>query len=148
MEEIWKDVVGYEGIYKVSNFGNVYSIKNKKRLKPYKNSCNYKRVNLWLNGRGENAVIHRLVAKAFIPNPLNLPQVNHKDENKANNYVDNLEWCTASYNCNYGTRIERFSKKLKGRISPMKGKKFSEEHRRKISISKKEYWEDKKRRES
>lgn len=103
MEEIWKDIEGFNGDYWVSNLGNVKSLKrgNKRLLKPRKQSGYYKVV-LYNNEKHEYA-IHRLVATAFISNPDNLPQVNHKDENKANNRVDNLEWCTQEYNVNYGT---------------------------------------------
>lgn len=111
IEEIWKTIEGYPN-YEVSNLGNVRSLnfhKEKKiKLKtPTKNKFGYLRILLWKDGKPKLQSIHRLVAKAFIPNPDNLPQVNHKDENKQNNCVDNLEWCTASYNINYGTRTER-----------------------------------------
>ena len=109
MEEIWKDVVGYEGLYKVSNKGNVKSLNWKKRgyaknlwLKPHKNG--YWQVELAKDGVKKCFVVHRLVASAFIPNPNSYPQVNHKDENKKNNCVENLEWCNASYNAIYSLR--------------------------------------------
>lgn len=76
---------------------------------------------------GKHKLIHRLVAEAFIPNPNNLPQVNHKDENKANNSVSNLEWCNASYNINYGSRNEKSASKHRGM-------KRSEETKRKMKI--------------
>ena len=119
MEEIWKPI-GYEG-YEVSNLGRVKSYKydkiNGKIMKPYKNTKGYLQIDLQLDGRKrENRVhlsIHRLVAIAFIPNPDNLPQVNHKDEDKTNNCVDNLEWCTNDYNAHYGTHIERVAEKIR-----------------------------------
>ena len=110
--EIWRDIQGYEGIYKISNLGRVKSlnrIDSLGRNVPEKikaivdNGNGYKVVNLKRNGKQKLFTIHRLVAKAFIPNPDNLPCVNHKDENKANNYANNLEWCTHEYNNNYGT---------------------------------------------
>lgn len=117
MKEIWKDIEGYEGLYQVSNFGNVKSLnrtlKDKNgRLKRYKgkkitghaNSNGYLRVPL----SGKNYFIHRLVAKAFIENPDNLDVVNHKDFNPKNNLVDNLEWCTFDYNMKYSYANGRF----------------------------------------
>ena len=119
MEEIWKPI-GYEG-YEVSNLGRVKSYKydkiNGKIMKPYKNTKGYLQIDLQLDGRKrENRVhlaVHRLVAIAFIPNPDNLPQVNHKDEDKTNNCVDNLELCTNDYNAHYGTHIERVAEKIR-----------------------------------
>lgn len=101
MEE-WRPVVGYEGLYEVSSTGKVKSLfRYKKVLKP--NYCTtYPTVQLFKDGRGKCALIHRLVAEAFIPNPLNLPQVNHIDENTRNFSIENLEWCDAKYNMNYG----------------------------------------------
>ena len=122
--EIWKPVVGYEGLYEVSSYGRVRSFKQKsngKILKAFKDTGGYWRV--CLNTKEQHSV-HRLVAQAFIPNPNNLPMVNHKDENKANNIVwvnddgsidydkSNLEWCDAKYNCNYGTLQERRVRKV------------------------------------
>ena len=113
-KEIWKPVVGYEGLYEVSNWGRIKSIKfGKERiLNPGTNSCGYLHVGLYKNGKRKIFLVHRLVAEAFIPNPNNLPCINHKDENKLNNSVENLEWCNSKYNNTYGTRIERISKKL------------------------------------
>lgn len=111
-KEYWKPIKGYEGLYMVSNWGRVKSIKfGKERiLKPVTNSSGYLLVGLYKNNIEKKYSVHRLVAEAFIPNPYNLPQVNHRDENKLNNNVDNLEWCTNEYNINYGTRTERYSK--------------------------------------
>ena len=107
MKEIFKDIKNYEGLYQVSNLGRVYSIRNNKILKPKLNRCGYLSVNLKYKGSHVTKSIHRLVAEAFIPNPNDFPQVNHKDEDKTNNCVDNLEWCSAKYNINYGTCRER-----------------------------------------
>ena len=104
--EIWKNVKDYEGIYYVSNLGNVKRIyKNKKErlLKPFFDKGNYLKVILSKNNKHVQRFIHRLVAQAFIPNPNNLPQVNHKNEIKTDNKVENLEWCTQRYNILYGT---------------------------------------------
>lgn len=103
MEEIWKDVPGYEGIYVVSSFGRIRNLVSGKFIKPSQKNDGYCRVCLSKNGCGKCINIHRLVAQVFIPNPDNLPQVNHRDEDKTNNNVTNLEWCSAKYNINYGT---------------------------------------------
>ena len=93
--EIWKKFIDK---YYVSNYGNVKNINTGKILKPRKQHKGYLVVNLSINGKIKTYTIHRLVANLFIPNPQNLPQVNHKDLNKENNYVENLEWCSAVYN--------------------------------------------------
>lgn len=100
-EEIWKDVVGYEGLYKVSNLGNVYSNYVHRNLKQGNYKDGYKFVILNRNGRSKYMSVHRLVATAFIPNPDDLPEVNHKDETPYHNNVENLEWCDYSYNATY-----------------------------------------------
>lgn len=120
MEEIWKDVKGYEGLYQVSNLGRIKSFNymntgKEKILKNRLDKGGYYSIVLYKNGKYINKKVHRLVAEAFIPNLDNLPQVNHKDENKLNNRVDNLEWCTAKYNNNYGTHNLKLSLSLKGK---------------------------------
>lgn len=104
--ERWRDIAGYEGRYRISDHGRVFSLISRKLLFLNTNNCGYKCVYLYAAGAGnyKNIKVHRLVAAAFIPNPLNLPQVNHKNENKADNHYSNLEWCSANYNNNYGTR--------------------------------------------
>lgn len=96
--EIWKDIQGYGGKYQVSNLGRVRSILRNKILIPKKTKKGYLRIRLYENNHCKNIVIHRLVAFAFIPNPENKPQVNHKDGNKENNCVSNLEWCSCYEN--------------------------------------------------
>lgn len=114
MKEEWRDIDGYEGLYQVSTWGRVKSLKynhqNVERLlKPLGGSKGYLHVCLWKNGQVKQVMIHRIVANAFIHNPQGLPQINHKDENKQNNEVSNLEWCTVKYNLNYGTHNQRVS---------------------------------------
>ena len=106
MQEIWKDIKGYEGLYQISNLGNLISIKHN-TIKPIIVSKNqkYLRNNLWKDGKYKTFSIHRLVAEAFLPNPNNFTVVNHKDGNKLNNRVDNLEWCTQSYNVKESYRL-------------------------------------------
>lgn len=127
MVEIWKDVVGYEGLYEVSNFGRVRSRVNNhevlrtepKMLKLVKNNNGYIRISLCKEGKKVSKAVHRMVAEAFLENPSNLPQVNHKDEDRTNNFIffdengtvvpekSNLEWCDAKHNINWGTRTEK-----------------------------------------
>lgn len=104
MKEVWKDIPMYEGIYEVSTFGRVRSKVTGSITIGYPNHKGYLRAYIYLNGMMKKEFVHRLVAITFLPNPNNYPQVNHKDEDKTNNRVDNLEWCTCEYNNNYGTR--------------------------------------------
>ena len=106
MEE-WKNIIGYEGLYEVSDKGNVRNVRRNTLLKLSKNNYGYIQVYLYKNGIKTGFKVHRLVAKAFIPNPDNLPQVNHKNEVKSDNCVDNLEWCDNYYNLMYGTGNDR-----------------------------------------
>ena len=116
VEEIWKDIKGYEGLYQVSNFGKIKSLsknnhnygENGKILKGINNK-GYLRVGLSKNGKAKQYPIHRIVAETFIDNVYNLPCVNHIDENKMNNRADNLEWCSVEYNNNYGNRNKKIS---------------------------------------
>ena len=94
-----KDIVGYEGLYAVTSCGKVWSYKNEKFLEPDISNSGYLRVDLWKNGKMKHFAVHRLVAEAYIPNPDNLPQVDHIDENKTHNYVNNLQWITHKDNC-------------------------------------------------
>ena len=115
MREIWKDIKDYEGLYQVSNWGRVKSLGNggthkTSRILKSADARGYLQVELSKNGKTKKFSIHRLVAEAFLPNPLNLPQINHKDENPSNNNVSNLEWCDCKYNINYGSRNKKVAK--------------------------------------
>lgn len=112
MEEIWKDIEGYEGVYQVSNLGRVKRFETGRILKGVKNEYGYLLANLSKNNIRSTKRIHRLVAEAFIPNPQNKPEVNHIDENKLNNDITNLEWVTSKENLNHGTRNERAGKAI------------------------------------
>ena len=114
MDEIWHDIEGYEGLYQISNKGRVKRLlgPSERILRPWDNGYGYMIIGLFKNGMHKRIRVHRLVAIAFVPNPHNLPEVNHKDENKKNNCVENLEWCDRVYNVNYGTRNERASRKI------------------------------------
>lgn len=165
MNEVWLDIENYEGLYQVSNFGRVRTVPHYSvdklgrkyfvggrilRLHTYPNG--YKDVMLQHEGKAKRHLVHRLVANAFIPNPNNLPEINHKDESRDNNCANNLEWCDRSYNCNYGSYNEKRSalakgrkwtdeqrkaqsERLKGRPSPNKGKHLSEEAKQKLRIA-------------
>lgn len=109
---MWAEIRGYEDLYYVSTDGEVYSVRRKKILKPWKNEIGYLLVTLRKDGVKKNVRVHRLVAEAFIPNPHGYPQINHKDEDKTNPHVDNLEWCDAKYNINFGSGIARRSKRV------------------------------------
>ena len=118
MDEVWKDIEGYEGYYQVSNCGRVKSLdrivtsgKTKKGMiiQGILDIGGYVRVTLWKSCKPKKYMVHRLVAFAFLDNPNNLKMINHIDENKENNNVTNLEWCDCKYNINYGTRTIRAS---------------------------------------
>lgn len=132
---VWVAINGFEGLYEISNFGRVRNRNGevlKQRIKRTNCTC-YKTVDLWKDGRYYKKYIHRLVADAFIPNPNNMPFVNHKDEDGTNNFIDNLEWCTREYNVNYGTAKERRAKKIRG-------VPHTEEHKEKISSGLRRYY--------
>lgn len=118
MEEIWRDIEGYEGLYQVSNYGNVKSLNYARHgyeqlLVPKCNNSGRLWVELRGNGKPKQMLIHRLVGMSFIPNPNGFPQINHIDENPKNNCVENLEWCTAEYNNRYSRLLhpERFKER-------------------------------------
>ena len=125
INEIWKPVVGYEGFYECSNMGRVKSVDRyvshiyegeyqfiKGRIRKTKlNNGGYEMLSLFRDGKEKTCLVHRIIAEAFLPNPYNLPEVNHKDECKTNNFVENLEWCDREYNLYYGTRRQRQAEK-------------------------------------
>lgn len=128
LNEIWKDISGYEGLYQISTCGRVKSLQRdiiskkgqkfqveEKIIKPIYRSRNqnYAAVHLCRNSNTKTVSVHRLVAKAFIPNPSNLPFINHKDENPRNNTIENIEWCSVQYNNNYGLANAKRSASLK-----------------------------------
>ena len=110
MKEYWKDIEGYEGLYQISNVGRVKSLYSGKVLKEVKTTNGYLSIRLYKNGISHRFSIHRLVAKAFIPNHENKPEVNHIDEDKTNNKVSNLEWNTRLENMRHGSIIQRKQK--------------------------------------
>ena len=151
VEVVRKPVRGYEDYYVVDQFGRVYGVDRTttvtdngrtydkpiagKQMKQSLHTKGYKTVCLTKDGKSKTHFVHRLVAEAFIDNPGNLPMVNHKDEDKTNNFAENLEWCTASYNRTYGKGAEKQARKLRGR-------KHTDEHKKKISESMKKHQTD------
>lgn len=144
-----KPIKGYEDYYEVDQFGRVFAKDRtihvtdhdreydkhlpSRQMKQSVHTKGYKTVTLTKDGKCTTAFVHRLVAEAFIPNTDDLPFVNHIDEDKTNNFVENLEWCTEQYNSTYGKAREKHAKALKGRH-------HSEEHKRKISDSLKRFY--------
>ena len=144
VEVVRKPVKGYEGYYEVDQFGRVFSVDRVvsvddngrkydkplagKQMKQTMHDKGYKVVSLTKDGETKSKFVHRLVAEAFLDNPDNLPMVNHKDEDKTNNFLENLEWCTAAYNRTDGKAVERHAQTLRGQ-------KHTEEHKRKIAES-------------
>ena len=164
MIEEWRPIEGYEGLYEVSNLGRVrsldmyvkvgygnYRLHKGKVLSPTKNKNGYLKVNLYCNGKQKTIDVHRLVTEAFLPNPDNLPQVNHKDENKTNNRVENLEWCDVKYNLSYGTaRIRERDTKIKngyytGLSKEEYRKKWCQENKDKIREINRRYYLNRKK---
>ena len=149
VEVVRKPVKGYEGYYEVDQFGRVFSVErvisvddngrkyektvSGKQMKQCLKNNGYKSVSLTKGGETKSFYVHRLVAEAFIQNPDNLPMVNHKDEDKTNNFMDNLEWCDAEYNNTYGTKTSRQASKIRG-------VQHTGEQNKKISASMKEYY--------
>ena len=149
LEKVIRPVKGYEGYYEVDNTGRVFgvdrviSVRNGeteynahirgKELSQHKHTNGYMMVNLTKDGKCKSVRVHRLVAEAFLPNENNLPVVNHKDENRTNNRVENLEWCTQRYNFMYNGANKRAGDTKRGRT-------LTEEHKEKISKSVKDYF--------
>lgn len=113
MEEVWADIEGYENLYAISSKGRCWSYKTNKFLKEDINNDGYLRFSLFKNGKHKRYLAHRLVAKSFVDNPNQYPEINHINENVKDNYVENLEWCTHKQNVNYGSRNKKVSMALK-----------------------------------
>lgn len=120
-KEIWKDIKNYEGLYMVSNKGNVYSFSSKRNMKIQKRKDNYEYIDLFKNNKRERFSIHRLVAETFLDNKNQYKEINHIDEDPSNNNIENLEWCSHKYNMNYGTRTKRAVQTRKNKDNYKKG---------------------------
>lgn len=132
--EEWREIEEFDGLYLISNFGRIFNVRRgeiKKTSDP-KLHRGYEIARFSINRKNYVRQVHRLVAIAFIPNPNNLPQVNHKDEVRNNNNVNNLEWCTGKYNCNYGSRNKKLSER---NIGLKKGINITDKHKLNISIN-------------
>lgn len=108
-----EDIKGYEGLYAITSCGRVWSYRSKKFIKTWKSRNGYFQVSLYNHQEVKVFLVHRLVAQAYIPNPDSLPEVNHKDENKEHNWINNLEWCDRKYNMNYGKKNDWCKKQIK-----------------------------------
>ena len=161
MIEEWRPIEGFEGLYEVSNTGRVRSLDRYdsnnhflkgKVLSLLKGKYGYLQVNLHYNGKMYKKYVHRIVAQTFILNPYNLPEVNHRDEDKTNNRVDNLEFCDRTYNMNFGTRQERYRNTMLerghwtglSRKESMKkySKKYYQENKDRICEQQKKYYQE------
>ena len=152
MKEIWKDIIGFEGIYEISNLGRIRRIKTGRILSTRRSDGWYITVTLYKDKKKYGKLLHRLVAETFVPNPYNLPEVNHIDEDKINNRADNLEFCDHKYNMNFGTaRIRERDTKIKnghineeysGLDKKSYGKKYYQDHKEEIKEYNKKYREE------
>ena len=139
MKEIWKDIVGFEGIYEISNLGRIRRLKTGRILSTRRSDGWYITVTLYKDKKRYGKSLHRLVAETFVPNPYNLPEGNHIDEDKINNRADNLEFCDRKYNVNYGTIKDRIrntrlknghiNEEYSGLDKKSYGKKYYQEHK-------------------
>ena len=149
MKEIWKDIIGFEGIYEISNLGRIRRIKTGRILSTRRSDGWYITVTLYKDKKRYGKSLHRLVAETFVPNPYNLPEVNHIDEDKINNRADNLEFCDHKYNVNYGTIKDRtrntklknghINEEYSGLDKKSYGKKYYQDNKEEIKEYKKEY---------
>ena len=152
MKEIWKDIIGFEGIYEISNLGRIRRIKTGRILSTRRSDDWYITVTLYKDKKRYGKSLHRLVSEAFISNPDNLPEVNHRDEDKTNNRVDNLEFCDHKYNVNYGTIKDRIrntrlknghiNEEYSGLDKKSYGKKYYQEHKEERKEYGKKYYQD------
>lgn len=123
--EKWKQIKGYEGLYKVSNTGKIKDRKGN-LMKERDNGNGYSYACLWKNGKDKYIGVHRLVAIAFIKNPLNKKCVNHIDANKKNNNVFNLEWCTVQENCKHTIKVGHSTKGIKNPMAKLTEREVAE----------------------
>ena len=131
----YKYIPQYEGLYSIDRSGNVFSHINGKILKPHPNHRGYLMVSLYKDGKSKKSTIHKLVAITYIPNPNNLPEIDHIDTNRQNNNVENLRWCTRKENCNNPLSLKHSCDSRKGEKHYLYGKSLSKETKAKMSTS-------------
>lgn len=119
-----REIKGFNGKYLIDENGNIYSKHTNKFISQRENQRGYKIVDLYINNKRKQLLVHRLVAETFIPNPYNYPCVNHKDEDVRNNNVDNLEWCTYKYNLEYSKIIEKANNSTKKKVAQIDKNSF------------------------